>query len=60
MTIGRGKNKRKEDAMTSMGGALGEIATEASLEQNTFPPPPAAALALGANRQRIRRSAGWC
>ena len=36
MTIGRGKNKRKEDAMTSMGGALGEIATEASLERTSF------------------------
>jgi hypothetical protein len=35
MTIGRGKNK-KEDAMTSMGGALGEIATEASLERTSF------------------------
>jgi hypothetical protein len=36
MSIGRGKNKRNEDAMTSMGGALGEIAGEASLERTSF------------------------
>ena len=60
MTIGRGKNKRKEDAMTSMGGALGEIAAEASLERNTFLAAAGKQLLdfLEANRPRIKDAGG--
>ncbi|MGZ5420431.1 MAG: hypothetical protein ACXWES_07930 [Solirubrobacterales bacterium] len=60
MTIGRGKNKRKEDAMTGMGGALGEIAAEASLERNTFLASAGEQLKsfLDANRQRIKEAGG--
>jgi len=60
MTIGRGKNKRKEDAMTSMGGALGEIATEASLERTSFLASAGKQLVdfLEGNRQRIKDAGG--
>ncbi len=60
MTIGRGKNKRKEDAMSGMGGALGEIAAEASLERNTFLASAGEQLKsfLDANRQRIKEAGG--
>ena len=60
MTIGRGKNKRKEDAMSSMGGALGEIATEASLERTSFLASAGKQLVafLEGNRQRIKDAGG--
>ncbi len=60
MTIGRGKNKRKEDAMTSMGGALGEIAVEASLERTSFLASSGKQLVafLEGNKQRIKDAGG--
>jgi hypothetical protein len=60
MTIGRGKNKSKEDAMTSMGGALGEIATEASLERTSFLASAGKQLLafLDANKGRIKNAGG--
>jgi hypothetical protein len=60
MTIGRGKNKSKEDAMTSMGGALGEIATVASLERTSFLAAAGKQLHdfLESNKARIKSAGG--
>src|SRR5687768_3289248 len=60
MSIGRGKNKGREDAMTSMSSALGEIATEASLERTTFLAGATEQLKdfLDANRNRIKDAGG--
>ncbi len=59
MTIGRGRNK-KEDAMTGMGSALGEIATEAALERTSFLSAAGKQLHdfLETNKQRIREAGG--
>jgi hypothetical protein len=60
MTIGRGKDKRKEDAMTGMGSALGEIATQAALERSSFLSTAGRQLHdfIEANRQRIKDAGG--
>jgi hypothetical protein len=59
MTIGRGRNK-KEDAMTGMGSALGEIATEAALERTSFLSAAGKQLHdfLEANKQNIKAAGG--
>ncbi len=59
MTIGRGRNK-KEDAMTGMGSALGEIATEAALERTSFLSAAGKQLHdfLESNKQRIKEAGG--
>src|SRR5512132_876978 len=58
MSIGRSKGR--EDAMTSMSSALGEIATEASLERTTFLAGATEQLKgfLDANRKRIKDAGG--
>jgi hypothetical protein len=60
MSIGRGKDGGKEAAMTSMSSALGEIATEASLERTTFLAGATEQLKsfLDANRKRIKEAGG--
>jgi hypothetical protein len=59
MTIGRGRNK-KEDAMTGMGSALGEIATEAALERTSFLSAAGKQLHdfLESNKQNIKAAGG--